>query len=104
MSKTLLYPDDWHSIAREIKAICGYQCQQCGTRCRRPGELWLGWEYEPCLAHLTQDYDAEAVTVACLCGRCHFAHDASYSGIARQRRQRLRRMIAGQLDIMSQLL
>jgi hypothetical protein len=103
MINYLLYPDDWQRIASEIKVICAWRCQACGKQCRRPGEMSLGWQYELSVAHLTQDYDAEAVTVAALCKPCHLAHDSHFSGIARQRRQRLRRQIAGQLDMMRSL-
>jgi hypothetical protein len=33
-----LYPSDWDEIARSIKEAAGWQCQECGRPCRRPGE------------------------------------------------------------------
>jgi hypothetical protein len=97
--KSHLYPQNWRAIAREIKALNGWRCQACGLQCRRPGELWLGWEYEMACAHICQDYAAEAVFVAALCTKCHLRHDARFSWIARQRRGRLRQRLAGQLTL-----
>lgn len=96
-SKSYLYPDNWRVIAYEIKSICGWQCQCCGLQCRRPGELWLGWEYELTVAHICQNYEAEAVCVAALCIRCHFKMDAPLAWVARRRVERVRRRLAGQL-------
>lgn len=93
------YPVEWRTIAREIKETCGYRCQQCDRQCRRPGEFWLGWDYELTVAHISQDYEAEAVTVAALCVRCHLIYDAPHSWLARQRWARQRRRNAGQLEI-----
>lgn len=96
---TLLYPVNWREIARDIKAANRYTCQACNKQCRRPGEFWLGWEYELTVAHICQDYQAEAIYVAPLCLVCHFAHDARYSWLARQRQMRARMEIAGQLPM-----
>lgn len=97
--KTLFYPADWPTLTREIKEANGYVCLGCQRQCRRPGEMWLGWEYELSCAHICQDYEAEAVYVAALCLPCHLRFDAPHSWIARRRRNRLRQHIAGQLDI-----
>lgn len=92
-----LYPAQWPAIAVTIKEACGWICQSCGRQCRRPGQFYLGWEYELTLAHLTQDYEAEAVTVAALCVPCHFAYDAPLVWVARRRWARYRLREAGQL-------
>src|SRR5687767_3135601 len=94
-----LYPDNWPALAREIKEANQYTCQSCGKKCRRPGEMYLGWQYELTVAHICQDYEAEAVYVAPMCLECHFPHDAQYSWIARLRQRRLRQRQAGQLEI-----
>lgn len=94
-----IYPTDWHELARSIKDANGYVCQGCDKQCRRPGELWLGWEYTLTVAHLCQDYEGEAVCVACLCLPCHLRHDAPLSGVARQRNRRWRQHHAGQLAL-----
>lgn len=93
------YPDNWRKIAQEIKTACGYRCLCCSRQCRRPGELWLGWDYEAVLAHISQDYEAEAVTVAVLCAACHFRHDAPLVWVARRRAERWRQREAGQLPL-----
>lgn len=94
-----LYPNDWSTIASDIKRSCNYQCMACGKQCQRPGELNLGWQYRLTVAHLCQDYEAEVVCVAALCLPCHLAYDAPHSWIARQRQQRWRMRAAGQLEI-----
>ena len=95
----MLYPDNWHKLSADIKQTCGYRCTLCDRQCRRPGELYLGWDYEAVIAHITQDYDAPVVQVACLCAACHFIHDAPLSGVARRRAERWRRRQAGQLEM-----
>lgn len=86
-----LYPVEWESLAREVKAANHYVCQACGKQCRRPGEFWLGWEYELTLAHYDQVYDGDVFLVP-LCVACHFEHDRRHSWRARRRN-------AGQLEI-----
>lgn len=93
----MIYPVEWPQIVLDIKEANDWRCQQCGRQCRRPGELWLGWEYELTVAHVMQDYDAPEVFVAPLCVPCHFRHDAPYSWLARRRWQRDRQANAGQL-------
>jgi hypothetical protein len=89
------YPVDWPEIARVVKEAAGYTCQACQKRCRRPGEFYLGWEYELTVAH--DGYGAAATTVAALCIRCHFAYDAPRVWIARRRALRHRLLSGGQL-------
>lgn len=87
-----LYPVDWERLAREIKEANHYCCAECGKQCRRPGEFWLGWEYELTVAHWDHEYDDAAIFVACLCVRCHLRHDCRHSWRARRRN-------AGQLTL-----
>lgn len=94
-----IYPDNWPAIATAVKEACNWRCQQCGCRCRRPGELYLGWQYQLTVAHLTQDYEAEAVTVAALCAPCHLAYDAPHVWRARRRWMRYRLRQAGQMTL-----
>lgn len=96
--KNALYPDNWADIAYMIKDANGWCCMQCGRQCRRPGELNLGWEYVLTVAHICQGYEASAVYVAPLCLPCHLLFDAPHSWLARQRRLRWRRHVAGQLN------
>lgn len=100
-TKYLLYPYDWSKIAYAVKSGNHWRCQACNKQCRRPGEMYLGWEYELTVAHICQDYDAEAVCVAALCLPCHLAYDARHSWIARQRQMRARMERAGQLVLIT---
>ncbi len=93
------YPDDWPAIARAIKAANHWQCQACNMQCRRPGEFWLGWQYELTLSHYDQEYDGEAIFVVPLCIRCHLLHDAPFVWSARRRADRQRQRVAGQLEL-----
>jgi hypothetical protein len=97
--KNMLYPDNWRVLAAEIKDANHWQCQECQRQCRRPGEMWIGWEYELTVAHYDQCYEEDAVFLACLCVACHFAHDARHSWQARLRWRRFRQWQAGQLKI-----
>lgn len=93
------YPVNWPALAREIKESCRWRCQECGQQCRRPGELYLGAQYELTVAHYNGDYDSESIFVAALCLPCHFRHDARYGWSARRRHERKRRQMAGQLEL-----
>lgn len=98
-TKVLLYPDDWPAISFFIREANNFTCQECGRQCRRPGEFWLGWDYELTVAHWDQDYDSEEIFVVAWCMRCHFRHDAPFVWVARRRHERLRLRLAGQLEI-----
>src|SRR6478609_3783938 len=100
MMKYLSYPDNWRSLARDIKAANCYVCQSCNKRCRQPGEMYLGWEYELTVAHYDQCYSDPEIFVACLCLPCHLRHDAPFSGLARRRHARIRGLLAGQLVLL----
>lgn len=97
--REIFYPNDWPAIARAVKEANNYVCQGCQRQCRRPGELWLGWEYELTVAHYDHIYDGEAAFVVALCIGCHFRHDSKHSWKARHRHARLRRALAGQAEI-----
>ncbi len=94
-----LYPDNWPTIAREIKEACEWRCSECDTQCRRPGEFNLGWQYTLTVAHYDYEYEASEVFVVALCIRCHFRHDSQHTWKARRRNLTLRRRLAGQLEI-----
>ena len=93
------YPSDWREAALALKEICGWCCMECGIQCRKPGEKFDGWERTLTVAHYFHDYTGPEIYVACLCLKCHFAHDASHSWKARQRAYRLRAWMAGQLTL-----
>lgn len=95
----LFYPTEWPAIARGIKEACNWQCQACQRQCRRPGEFYLGWEYELTVAHYDHAYDGPVAFVVALCRACHFKHDARAVWVARRRWARLRASQAGQLAL-----
>lgn len=97
--KYILYPDDWPDIAYSIKEANDWRCMQCNRQCRRPGELYLGWEYTLTVAHICQNYEADAVYVAPLCAPCHLLFDSVHSWLARRRKRMVRLRLAGQLEI-----
>ncbi len=33
-----LYPDNWESIAIDVKTAANWTCQECGRPCRKPGQ------------------------------------------------------------------
>lgn len=94
------YPADWPQIALAVKSACDWRCMACGKQCRRPGELNLGWQFTLTCAHLSSEYDNEVVTVAALCVPCHLRLDAPFVWVARRRRERMRRQLAGQLTLL----
>lgn len=96
-----LYPDGWRVIALAVKDANGWRCSICNLQCRRPGEMWLGWEYELTCAHISQDYYAPVVQVAALCRKCHLVYDAPLVWVARRRMDRWRQRAAGQLSLFS---
>lgn len=97
-----LYPANWRALAAEIKAANHHICQECGRKCRRPGEFYLGWEYELTVAHYDNVYEADAVLLSVLCARCHLRHDAPFVWSARRRADRQRRRQAGQMELLTQ--
>lgn len=92
-----MYSEEWSKITRAIKEANHYQCCACQRQCRRPGEFYLGWEYELTISHYDNVYDASSVFLVALCTRCHFLHDARFVWVSRRRHERKRRLDAGQL-------
>jgi hypothetical protein len=93
------YPVDWPALAQEIKELNSWCCQACQRQCRRPGELWLGWEYELTIAHYDHIYDAPEIFAVPMCVPCHFRHDSPYSWLARRQVREWRQRKAGQLAL-----
>jgi hypothetical protein len=95
-----LYPTDWYDLSQFVKEANNWCCQSCGRQCRRPGEFFMGIEYELTVAHLDPySYDGEIAQVASLCIGCHLRYDAPFGWIARQRNHRQRQWQAGQLSM-----
>lgn len=100
MQRNEFYPIEWAQISKDIREACGWRCLACDKQCRRPGEMWLGWEYTLTLAHISQEYDTPVITVAALCLPCHFNMDRHYSWWSRRRHAYIRQRIAGQLGLL----
>lgn len=98
--KYTLYPAEWRAISYLIREANDWTCQMCGLQCRRPGELYLGWQYELTVAHYDHDYTSSHIFVCCLCVKCHFRHDAPHVWTARRRAERLRGRAHGQLELL----
>jgi 5-methylcytosine-specific restriction endonuclease McrA len=58
------YPDDWESIAQDIKKRAGFTCEHCGSP-SVPGRILT-------VHHLTGDKsDCRYVNLVALCQKCH---------------------------------
>lgn len=93
------YPDDWPAIAYSIKAAGGWQCQNCGMQCRRPGEPFDTHRRTLTVAHWHHDTQAAEVFVVALCAGCHNRHDAKYRANNRRRKAREVGRRAGQMEL-----
>lgn len=93
------YPKDWPEIAHAVKDAAGWQCQQCGQQCRRPGEKFDTQRRTLTVAHWEHDTQAEDVFVVALCPACHNRHDMAYRVANRRRGRRRRQRKAGQLRL-----
>lgn len=97
LSNPDFYPVDWSELSLLIKSANKWRCQMCGVECRsEPSD-----RSKPVLtvAHIDQDYEADAIFVAALCVRCHLIHDAPFGWISRRRHERWRARQAGQLEL-----
>lgn len=80
------YPVNWPAVAAWLKEQADWTCQECGLKCRRPGEP-VDRTRLCTVAHVYPEShapDAEVVCVMVLCFRCHLRFDAAHS--ARQMR------------------
>lgn len=108
------YPDDWESIALDVKNAANWECQHCGRPCIQPGEEWgyfaceassMGWgddldrpgRFVLTVAHLDQDPGHnDPSNLRALCAPCHLRHDAPY----REANSMAKRERAGQLPLL----
>ncbi|NJN59397.1 MAG: HNH endonuclease [Leptolyngbyaceae cyanobacterium SL_5_9] len=108
-----LYPDDWEAISFRVKTEANWCCEECGKRCRRPGEDLLQFferlNYFPLedlfehpqrwtltVAHLDhQPQNCDRTNLKALCAPCHCRYDLKQ--MARKRRLKLERQ--GQLTL-----
>jgi 5-methylcytosine-specific restriction endonuclease McrA len=79
------YPPEWNGIAKQIKEQAEWQCEQCGLKCRRPGEQFDTHKRTLTVAHINHvEMDCRPENLVALCPRCHLAYDQT-----RKRMQRL---------------
>lgn len=87
-----LYPEDWPEIAGAIKAAAHWMCQQCGTRCYRPGERVRDWRRVLTVAHLDRNPAHNAPeNLKALCVVCHLNYDRAVNVRAARRTRFLKR-------------
>ena len=115
-----LYPDNWDSIAQQVKAEADWTCEACGRTCRKPGESQIQFMARIQTARLSeclviQEYLAHpkrwVLTVAhldhrpencdrsnlkALCAPCHCRYDLSQMA----RKKRLKAERHGQLTML----
>lgn len=87
------YPVNWPAVARAIKEIVGWECQECGRECRRPGDEYDATDRRgefartlTCAHVWPEDHapDAPVVSVMVLCGPCHVRYDAPLTAAKRR--------------------
>lgn len=114
------YPENWEEIALKVKEQADWCCQDCGRKCRKPGEslfdfidrlvggnwrdnceLWSTVADHPqrwtlTTAHLDQNPGNNAPgNLKALCAPCHLRHDRPF----RQLNRRLKSERRGQLNL-----
>ena len=114
-----LYPEDWETIALEVKEAADWHCVECGRPCRRPGQRFLelasllietGWirvgddNFEhPTRFVLTVSHtdhnpaNCQPENLRALCAPCHCRYDLQPSSMAIKKRLTLERN--GQLTL-----
>lgn len=71
------YPEDWKSIATNLKESVGWICEACGKQCRRPGEAFTTHKNTLTVAHINHtESDCRPSNLIALCAPCHLAYDA----------------------------
>jgi len=82
-----LYPDDWESIARDVKERADWKCQACGKQCRKPGEPFDTHKNTLTVHHIDHcPENCSQDNLIALCAPCHLRADAQHH--ARTRKER----------------
>jgi hypothetical protein len=78
MNRKLTYPDDWRSIATEVKKASGYQCDRCHCQCLPPTPSYrhLDLSIRRALSAQVHHVDGnpqqnDRANLSCLCAPCH---------------------------------
>ena len=78
------YPADWDKIATELKNRVGWQCEDCGKQCRKPGEPFSTHKETLTVAHINHvEHDCRDINLVALCAPCHLRYDAPMKRLRR---------------------
>lgn len=81
------YPKNWPEIARAVKDEADWCCEECGRKCRRPGEPFDTHKRTLTVAHLNHiPEDCRRENLRALCAPCHLRYDAAHHSETRARR------------------
>lgn len=82
------YPPNWEEIALAVKEEADWTCEECGKRCRRPGEPFDTHRRTLTVAHLDHTPEnCERSNLRALCAPCHLRYDARQHAESRARRR-----------------
>lgn len=82
------YPANWKEIATGVKEKADWKCQNCGKRCRRPGEPFDTHKNTLTVAHLNHTpEDIRPENLMAMCAPCHLRYDAKIHAEHRRQKQ-----------------
>ena len=88
---TSLYPDNWSSLALEVKEAADWRCQCCGKKCYKPGERPENLTRSEWTADILQvhhrnhnQYDNRLSNLMSVCAACHLGlhRGGQYSSVS----------------------
>lgn len=88
---TSLYPDNWNSLALEVKKSARWQCSCCGKKCYEPGERPKGLTRREWTADILQVHhrnhdqsDNRLSNLMSVCAACHLSlhRGGQYSSVS----------------------
>lgn len=83
-----LYPDNWAEIAAGCKAAAGWKSEECGKRCRKPGEPFIGHKYTLTVSHRDHNpANCDPSNLRALCAPCHLRYDAKHHAETRRKKR-----------------
>jgi hypothetical protein len=78
MNRKLTYPDNWSSLAIEIKKASGYRCDRCNCQCLPPTQSYrhIDLSIRRALSAQVHHIDGNSqhndrANLSCLCAPCH---------------------------------
>ena len=84
------YPENWNSIAFEVKEAAGWKCEECGLQCRFPGEEFDTHKRTATVAHINHvEMDCRPENLVCLCPKCHLRYDETRKKMQRLAKKRI---------------